>query len=254
MNLSLIITTYNNPQFLRLCLDYVKRQSVMPYEVVIADDGSDHETATLIKDFQSRFPVPLLHVWHEHQGFRAGQIRNKAILATSGDYIVQIDGDILIHEDFVKDHLKFARRGSFVTGSRSKLNAKKTSLALSTGKVKFAAFRFPLLSRFFQYLRAADGRYVRGCNMAYWRDDVMAVNGYNNEFVGWGREDSDLSWRLIHYGLKKRFLKFAAIQYHLEHPRNSRYNDANNLQLMEAAHKAHCIRCSNGIEQLAEFC
>ncbi len=247
MNTSLIISTYNNPQFLQLCLSHVLRQTIMPSEVIIADDGSRQDTATLIQQFRQTFPVPLLHVWHEDRGFRAGQIRNKAILAASGDYIIQIDGDILIHPNFVRDHLKFARRGSFVTGSRTLLNADKTTEALATGSVNFNALRLPFLSRFFQNLRASNGSYARGCNMAYWRDDIIAVNGYSDEFVGWGREDSDLSWRLINYGLKKRFIKFAALQYHLDHPHNSRYNDAHNIHLMEQARLSRRTWCPVGI-------
>ncbi|MFR7809695.1 MAG: glycosyltransferase [Butyricimonas faecihominis] len=116
MKISLIISTYNRPSALKLCLESVKRQNRLPDEVIIGDDGSGDETAALIREFQKDFPVPLLHVWQEDKGFRVGKIRNKCIAKAKYDYIVQVDGDMVLHSSFITDHLSCARRGYYKRG------------------------------------------------------------------------------------------------------------------------------------------
>ena len=115
---SLIISTYNRSDALELCVKSVLRQSLLPDEIIIADDGSKEDTGELIHQLAASSEVPIIHVWHEDLGFRLASIRNKAIAKASKEYIIQIDGDIVLHKDFVKDHVRFAKKGSFVTGSR----------------------------------------------------------------------------------------------------------------------------------------
>ncbi len=141
MTISLIVTTYNRPDALRLVLDSISRQSRLPDEVVVADDGSGDETRRLLENTAAGFPVPLRHVWQEDKGFRAGTARNKAIAAASGEYIVQIDGDMVLHPCFVADHAAVARRGAFVLGSRVRLNEEWTRRYCRSG-------RFPSISIF----------------------------------------------------------------------------------------------------------
>ena len=248
---AILISTYNSPSFLRLCLESVAGQRVMPDEILIADDGSGPETREVVNEFVSRVPVPVRHIWHEDDGFRLGAIRNKAIAAAVSDYIVQIDGDIILHPEFIFDHIRFARRGSFVTGSRKLLDERQTSELLD-GKDFGALFRksplrFYPLTLALQGMRSNDGTYVRGCHMAFWRSDLLAVNGYNELIKGWGREDSELSWRLINFGLKKRFLKFGALEFHLYHPENSRAQDDRNIAIMEHARTSGITRIPDGI-------
>ena len=118
MTVSLIISTYNWPRALYLCLDSVMQQTVMPTEILIADDGSGISTRDVVKHFENISPVPVHHIWHEDRGFRLAAIRNKAIAASSGEYVIQIDGDLILHRHFIQDHIIFARKGCFVTGSR----------------------------------------------------------------------------------------------------------------------------------------
>ena len=118
---SLVICTYNWPQALELVLMSVKRQTHLPEEVIIADDGSREETSQLIKRFQKDFPTKLLHVWHEDIGFRRTVILNKAIAKATGDYIISIDGDIITEKHFIEDHLYLSEPGVFVYGKRAKI-------------------------------------------------------------------------------------------------------------------------------------
>ncbi len=121
MTVSLIISTYNRPDALRLCLDSILRQTTLPDEVIIGDDGSADDTRQVIEDFRKKCPVPLKHIWHEDDGFRLAMMRNKSVAAASGDYIVQIDGDIVLERHFIADHKAAATEGYFVKGSRVRL-------------------------------------------------------------------------------------------------------------------------------------
>src|SRR5215471_3903030 len=116
--IALVITTYNRKGALELVLDSVMRQRVPPTEVIVADDGSRDDTAELVRGFQNRFLVPLRHVCQEDQGFRAGTARNKGTAVARSEYIVFLDGDMVLDRDFIDGHRRFAQPGTFVQGSR----------------------------------------------------------------------------------------------------------------------------------------
>lgn len=258
MTTSLLITTYNAPRMLELCLRSVMNQRMLPDEIVIADDGSGEETRRLIEEFSFESFVPLRHAWQPDEGFRAGAARNRAIAAATGDYIIQIDGDMILHPGFVLDHVRNARGGEFVCGSRVLLSPELTDELLRSGRIEIKpgekgvkgslnGRRIPWLTPLMRRYKSSDGSYVRSCNMAVWREDLLRVNGYNEDITGWGREDSELSWRLINAGVKKRFLKFGAVQYHLYHPERSRESDPRNIRLMEETRTSGISRIPNGI-------
>lgn len=118
--ISLIATTYNWPDALRLCIESIGRQTLVPFEVIIADDGSTDDTRTLIERMRKDFPCPIVHAWQEDLGFRAAEVRNNALRLCKGDYVVFIDGDIIMHPHFVEDHAKMAQPGYYVIGSSTK--------------------------------------------------------------------------------------------------------------------------------------
>lgn len=228
---SLIISTYNRPHALRLCLESVKSQTILPAEIIIADDGSADETKTLIDQYAAAFSIPLKHVWQPDNGYQLAQIRNKAFAAATGEYIIQTDGDLVFHKHFVKDHLSISKHGTFVSGARALINEQATKELLDRshysslqiqnsvlGK-RYNAVHSKILSSFNYLFQRGVGHveYVLGCNMAFWKEDLIKVNGYNEEFTGWGKEDNDISIRLINAGVKLRFLKFGGIVYHLHH-------------------------------------
>ncbi len=128
---SLLIATYNWPEALRQTLASVVHQTILPNEILIADDGSNSSTTQLIESFKANHPtLNVIHVWHEDKGFRLAAIRNKAIGVAVSDYIIQIDGDIILDPHFIADHLSIAARGYFVTGSRLLLGQKITEQLL----------------------------------------------------------------------------------------------------------------------------
>ncbi len=263
-SVAILISTYNWPQALKQTLRSVANQTILPNEVLIADDGSDERTANLIQQFKTNHPtLNIKHVWHEDNGFRLAAIRNKAIRMAESDYIIQIDGDIIIDKNFIADHLSIKAIGYFVTGSRLLLGTKITEVLLESEKVNIAALRWkgknffntlriPFLMRLLQNTYKTKGKhldYVKGCNMAFWKSDLYLVNGYDESFIGWGREDSDICIRLINAGVKKKFIKFCAVQYHLHHPLASRDQFEANDVLIEQNKLQKISFCKHGLIQ-----
>lgn len=262
--ISLLVSTYNWPQALACVLDAVRRQRQQPLEVIVADDGSGDETRALITREARTFPVPLVHVWHPDEGFRAAAIRNRGLAVARGEYIVQIDGDILLHPDALGAHARFARRGRFVQGSRALLSPSRTEAILQQGSGEVAAtlrpwqrgiggrlnaWYAPMLAPLVRGSRDTVER-IRGCHIAFWRDDVQRVNGYDESYEGWGREDSDLTMRLGHAGIARRNLKFAAVAFHLWHAPAARHAYDRNSAELETARRERRIRARRGLDEL----
>ncbi|MCG6188829.1 glycosyltransferase family 2 protein [Maribellus maritimus] len=233
---ALIISTYNWPQALNLCLKSVSEQSISPNEIIIADDGSGDSTKQIIDCFSKSEKIPVKHIWQEDQGFRLARIRNKAIRNTDCDYLIFVDGDVILHRDFVKDHIKERKEGRFITGSRVLLSEDETKRRLVAEDWIFRGLNYPaknklngIRSCFLSgvFSKNNSGIYnVRGCNMSFWKSDLQEVNGFDEQFTGWGREDSDITIRMLNCSKTKLRLKFKAIQYHLFH--NKRERDAVN--------------------------
>lgn len=264
MKCSLLISTYNWPGALDFCLQSVFRQTVLPDEILIADDGSGPATRQLIEQHMAKSPVPLLHIWHEDQGFQLAAIRNKAIAKATQDYIIQIDGDVILDDHFIEDHLKMAKKDCFVIGSRSLLSKEFTERSLQLHQLpalslfkreKWAnlnRLRNGLFSRILANHYKVKGKhkyYAKGCNMAYWKKSIISINGYNENFVGWGSEDVEIAVRLIKFGQKKLFLKMGGVVYHLWHTVFSRNSELQNKQLLQQAMDSSEFRCEKGIDQ-----
>lgn len=259
-SVSLIISTYNWPEALNLCLKSVASQTIMPEEVIIADDGSGLATKHLIDNFQAQMGVPLIHVWHEDIGFRKSLILNKAIGAASRQYIIQVDGDVVLDKNFIKDHLSVAEEKVFVCGTRAHLKKAVLPVVFKQERTKFGfyskgiknrfnALRIPSLAWIFT-MKRNSARKVRGCNIAFWKKDFVIVNGYNNDMKGWGAEDIELAARFVNQGVMKKGLKFKAIQYHITHDFCSRRQHSLQLRWFEDTLKNKVQRCTNGFHEI----
>ncbi len=258
MKTTLIITTYNWKEALGSVLDSVKHQLELPDEVIIADDGSREDTAQLIQEYQLSFPVPLYHSWQEDDGFRAAQSRNKAIAQAHFEYIIIIDGDIVLPPSFVLDHKQHAEKGQFIQGGRVLLNQECSQNVMNTAKLptffslglknRKNIINSNLLSSIFSKISNSD-KSTRSCNMSFWMEDIIKTNGFNNEFIGWGREDSEFVLRLLNSGLSRLYLKFSGVGYHLFHNENSRASLAENDAILEKTITEKLTRCEQGIDQ-----
>jgi len=256
---SLVASTYNWPEALRLLLLSVKAQSVFPDEVIIADDGSTHETKELIAHFQKDFPIPLHHVWQEDKGNRKAMIMNKAIAKAKGDYIIEIDGDIIMHKHFVKDHLHFAEKGQYLFGSRVTILKQLLPKIFETKKTHYHFFskgikkrgrtlHIPFMMRF-QKPVAERSRKMRGCNISFWKSDFIKINGYNEAFEGWGMEDYEMAQRLHNNGVKGRRLKHAGIVYHIYHKEQSKNSVSQNSEIERMTTEENIKAATKGIDQ-----
>ena len=266
--ISIVVTTYNRDDALDAVLRALSRQDNTDFEVVIADDGSGPATKALIESWTSRFPAPLRHVWQEHNGFRAAEVRNRAIVASTGRYVVFLDGDCLPRRDFVAAHRALAEPGWFVAGNRILLSRALTEDVLRNRREpetwRLGAFvrerlrgglnrllplvRFPIAG----WRKAVAHRWegCRSCNLAVWRDDLERVDGFDAAFMGWGKEDSDLVVRLLHAGVRRKDGRFATGVLHLWHAPEDRSRLPENETRLGGAIGSARVRAEQGLSSL----
>jgi GT2 family glycosyltransferase len=256
----LVVTTHERPEALARVLEAVAAQSRPPDELIVADDGSGQATAGVVARHAEAARYPVHHVWQPHEGFRAGRIRNAAIARTRCDYVVLLDGDMVPHPAFLADHLALARPARYSQGVRILLDAPATRRLLepqrrlpgwlSPGlglRRRAYALRAPGLARALR--TAANGLVaVKGCNQGFWREDLVAVNGFDETITGWGAEDKELCARLANAGVRRQTLLFAAVAWHLEHAPASRARaDVNRARWRETVRQRR-IRCQAGLD------
>jgi glycosyltransferase involved in cell wall biosynthesis len=259
MKISLVINTFDQPDYLARVLAAVAAQTRLPDEVLLADDGSGQPTRDLFSTWTAGRPFRTFQAWQPHEGFRRARILNLSIAAARGDYLIFIDGDTVPHPCFLDDHAAAARPGCFVQGHRAIVKLRATAWF---GKAGFVAdrrrallqnqianlqnsFRWPLaLCRVKDHLRG-----IRGCNLGVWHTDLRRVNGYNEDFAGWGREDSELAARLFNAGFHRLDLNGRAVCFHLWHAPASRARLRANDALLAAAVRQKLDRCAHGLDQ-----
>jgi hypothetical protein len=185
------------------------------------------------------------------------------VAAASGDYLVFLDGDCIPDRHFVSDHLALAEPGSFFQGKRVLVDETTSDTFDITDCASFSRlvchalsgrlgnahhiFRIPFVPGLKKTRRLSG---IRSCNMGVFRTDVVAVNGFNHGFEGWGREDSEFAVRLFKHGLARKEHPFRAVCYHLWHPENFRTRLSNNDRLLQAAMAADTCVCRNGLDSL----
>lgn len=259
MTTSLIITTYNWKEALELVLLSVLRQTLLPDEIIIADDGSREDTKILIEKYKIIFSIPLIHSWQKDEGFRAASSRNKAISKAQGNYIILVDGDMILDKNFIKDHVKFAKRGYFSQGSRVLIGKTKSEIILKSKKIDFSIYEQDLSNRknliksaLLSNLSKGYKKNIKGiktCNLAFFKKDCLDINGFNEDFIGWGREDSEFVVRLINNKIMRQNIKFSAISLHIYHELNSKKMLKENNEILELSIKNNLIFCNNGINK-----
>jgi glycosyltransferase involved in cell wall biosynthesis len=253
------------PRHLELVCAALERQSLAEFEVLVCDDGSGAETRRVVEGFASRFRGRVEHVWQEHQGFRKCRMLNEALRRARGDVFVFLDGDCVPHRDFMRDHLARQEAGRYLAGRRVELGP-DLSARLSVEDVRAGYFDWPhpslVLSVFrgdTEYLnrtvrvpweparrllgldRVAD---LKGCNYSVSREAMAAINGFDEAYEGYGREDTDVEVRLQNLGLKIKSLKGLALQYHVWHPRRE-FTPANEGLIARATATGR-VRCEQG--------
>jgi glycosyltransferase involved in cell wall biosynthesis len=266
--ISVIVTTYNREDALDAVLRSLARQTDADFEVIVADDGSAAATAETVQAWKARLGHPLAHVWHEDRGFRAAEIRNRAILASRGGYVLFLDGDCIARPDFVATHRRLAEPGWFVTGNRILLSPALTAKVLRDGlapeRWSFAAFlaqrakgginRLAALLNLplgpLRRLRQKAWRGARSANLAVWRADLTKVDGFDADYSGWGKEDSDIIVRLLRAGVRRKDGVFATGVLHLWHAEADRARLPENERKLSDIIAGDEIRAQRGLSSL----
>jgi len=247
--ISILLATYNWPQALKLCLESLATQTDRDFEIMIADDGSSDSTRQVINAFKASHPISIAHLWQEDQGFRKTKILNQAIAAAKGDYLIFLDGDCIVQPDFVARHRQLSEKGYLVTGSRVLLDEKLTQGLLTWTAWDFSLFHSKLLS---ERLRGGINKYwplkikfgnggwrdyqkfvwrrIKGCNMACWKADAEAINGFDETMTGWGHEDADFIFRLQRHHIKRKSGSWSTEVLHLFHKIHDQSNAAENAR------------------------
>lgn len=251
-----MVTTYERPDALHAVLEGLAAQTCCEFECIVADDGSGPETRTVVEQMTARFaPGGLKHVWQEHLGFRAAAIRNRAIEAGSGEWIICLDGDCVPRPLFVESHLRAAKPNAVTRGSRLLCSEELTRRALGQGETLHLLSDAELRDRHSKgeinridaaaggwrdairslvgSLRLEGWRSVRTCNMLAPRRAIEAIGGFDERYTGWGYEDSDLVVRLMQHGLHIRRGPADTAVLHLWHPENPRDNAERNRALLQ---------------------
>lgn len=237
IDVSIIISTYNSPEWLKKVLYGFQTQTYRNFEIVIADDGSTEETKNMITQIQQEVFFPIYHVWHPDNGFQKTIILNKAIQKANADYIVMTDGDCIPREDFIENHIKYREIGYFLSGGYYKLPIKiseeitkddifsgkcfdlgwlrKQGVKLSFKNNKLAANG---IKSWFLNLVTPTTPSWNGHNASGWKSDFYRVNGFD-ERMQYGGEDREFGERLINLGIKSKQIRYSTVCIHLDHAR-----------------------------------
>jgi glycosyltransferase involved in cell wall biosynthesis len=266
--ISVIVTTYNREDALGAVLRSLASQTDQNFEVIVADDGSRAATAETIGAWKASVGHRLDHVWHDDRGFRAAEIRNRAILASRGRYCIFLDGDCIARPDFIAVHRRLAEPGRFVTGNRILLSPALTAVVLRDGLTPetwrlsrwiaergrggvnrlSALLRLPLGP--LRSLRRSRWKGARSCNMAIWRADLDRVDGFDADYSGWGKEDSDIIVRLLHAGVRRKDGAFATGVLHLWHAEADRSRLSANEGKLSDIIASDRLRATRGLSAL----
>jgi glycosyltransferase involved in cell wall biosynthesis len=267
-DISVIVSTYNRPDALGACLRSLGRQTDKRFEIVVADDGSGPATRDVINAWKPKLGVALTHVWQEDRGFRLAEIRNRATAASTGDYLVFLDGDCITQASFIAAHRALAERDFFVAGNRVLLSRGSTEEILANNLepegwslVSWTRRRargdinrlLPLINLPLGPLRkrlATEWEGVRGGNFAFHRTHLERVDGFETAFTGWGLEDSDIVIRMIRAGVRRKDGRFATGVLHLWHPEADRSRFAANKTQLAELITSDRVRAVSGLSAL----
>lgn len=266
--ISVVVTTYERPDALELVLRGLAAQSDRDFEVIIADDGSGPATAALIASWRERLGVPLRHVRQDDDGFRAAEARNRALAVAAGNYVVFLDGDCVPRADFIARHRDLAEPGWFVAGNRALLSPELTRelllgreriedwpwsrllAARLAGRVNRLLPLFAAPGQAWRRLAPARWQGVRTCNVGAFTRDLVAIDGFDATFQGWGLEDTDLALRLMRAGIKRKDGRFATGVFHLWHPESDRSHLPENQRRLDAMIASQRVRAERGLSRV----
>ncbi len=234
---SIIVSSYNQPRAMALMLESLLRQSQPELEVVIGDDGSQADTVQLVQRFAERAPFPVTFTTQADQGFRKAKAVNNAIRCAAGDFLLFLDGDCLAPRDWAARHVEALQSGAgFCVGGYVRLSLEQSrSLSLDrladgrferliTARERLSFWRIHAVQLLQIARRKLNRPKIQGGNFAATRQAIWAVDGFDETYEGFSKEDSDIRNRLNAAGCRPRSLWHNNWVFHCDHgldPRRS---------------------------------
>jgi len=270
MKVTVVVSTYNHPRWLEKVLWGYESQTFKDFEVIVSDDGSGEETRAVIEHFKQHAPYPILHSWHEDNGYQRQTILNQTLQMANHEYIVMTDGDCVPREDFLEVHVRLAEEGYFLSGGYCKLPLELSRLITEDDIKSGRAFDITWLRNhglqgLSQSIKLGIDESIapiadkltptkptwNNCNSSGFTKDLLAVNGYNEE-IKYGGSDREIGERLWNLNLKSKQLRHQAVCLHLDHKRG--YKDPEgikkNQEIRQQVIDEKIIQCASGIDKL----
>lgn len=266
--ISVLLSTFNQPTALKYSLLGYSRQSFKDFEIIVCDDGSDADTKKVLEEVRTRVRYDIKHVWQENKGYRRSMIVNKGFMISTGKLLVLSDGDCIPHTDFLRTHASNLGENTFCVGGyvmlppeySQEINDEKV-LAGDLDRFADSRIRFKhrvrhLVNKYYLAVGRMDRPKVYGANIGVERNTYYAVNGYDEGFEGFGKEDSDLRNRLRRHGARAVSVWGKAFVFHLGAEVDNKRKERPAIPRVSGKEYYYRdnipIRCVNGIEKLKD--
>jgi GT2 family glycosyltransferase len=261
--IAILVSTYQRPQHLRRALLSIAMQRDVDgkMEVIVTDDGSADETPEVVRAYARSVDFPVRFTTHPHAAFQLARCRNEGVAASEAPYLLFLDGDCVLPADHVAIHLAQRRPGHVMAGHFVRLDetmsARLDEKVIRSGEFVHWAPAGELRhlrtmarkARFYQWLRHPTKPKMSGNNVGIWRTDYERVNGYDENFEGWGCEDDDLRLRLRRIGVRIHSILPWTFTYHMWHPldvtRPVEWRKGRNVAYLNR--QGALVRCCNGL-------
>ena len=264
---SVIVSSYNRPDMLRLALLSLNHQSLIASEVLVADDGSHIDMVGPLQDILPELSFSLRFVTHPDKGFRLAKARNNGVRSATGDFLIFTDQDIVLTKHYVRNMVEQREKSRFLVSFPVRLTEAQTA-RVTEDVIRGCQYdgiasddqrsqilkqhRKDLFYRILYSLRLRPiGPKLRGGVFAVAKEDYLAVNGFDENFQGWGNEDDDLGHRLYRIGVRGINVTRDEFPIHLHHPSHgtpgARPNREYYLERLREIRKGD-FRCRYGIE------
>jgi len=276
VRVSLIIAVYKDVEALELIFDSLAHQSYKNFEVVVAEDGECVEMRESVIAARGRYDFEIAHTTQEDLGVRKSKSQNNAIRASSGEYLIFIDGDCLLYSHFIENHLLLSAEKHIVTGRRVNVGPKYSEMlrqraidALYLEK-NFMRKYFDIKEDAKEERHSEEGFEIKpmgiihtlmrklrkkefpllGCNISFYKNAIVEINGFDEGLKNSAMaSDTDLEWRFKGLGYSIVSARYIANEFHLYHKRSPNdYDRGLDLQMMQNRENK-LYRCLDGLEK-----